>query len=134
MERWIEEGKPMVSYTSEELTAMQARGEDKTDWDKIGTMSEEQLQTLIAADPDDFDATDKDFARAYRPNLGENPPTEEEVAQRLAAMRSPKEERRVFVNVTLPPHLAQWLQEQPNRQDTLIEQALTAFFKIKTPA
>lgn len=74
MEAYYEDGKKFVSYTSEELQAMRERGEDKTDWARVGTISEEKLQALIAADPDDNDLTDEEAATAHRPNLGEKPP------------------------------------------------------------
>lgn len=33
----------IVSYTSEELNAMRARGEDKTDWDALAKMKDEDI-------------------------------------------------------------------------------------------
>lgn len=41
-----------VSYTAEELREMIARGEDQTDWARVDAMTEEELEALIANDPD----------------------------------------------------------------------------------
>lgn len=42
-----------VRYTAEEIDAMLARGESRTDWDAVKRMTEEELGASIAADPDD---------------------------------------------------------------------------------
>ncbi len=42
-----------VSYTREELAEMRARGESKTDWARLDTMTEEELEAAIASDPDE---------------------------------------------------------------------------------
>ena len=70
MQTWIEDGKKIVSYTREELQAMCARGDDRTDWKAVKAMTEEEIQTAIAADPDDFEATEEDFATAFRTGRG----------------------------------------------------------------
>ena len=44
----------IVSYTLEELKEMERRGESKTDWAKVDAITEEELEALIAADPDDI--------------------------------------------------------------------------------
>ena len=43
------------TYTSEELAAMRERGEDRTDWKKIDSITDEELERLIADDPDERD-------------------------------------------------------------------------------
>lgn len=86
MEVYYEEGRKFVSYTSEELKAMRARGEDQTNMEAIKAMTEEEIQAFIAADPDDFELTEEDFMYAYRPNLGEKPP-EVGRSKRMASMR-----------------------------------------------
>ena len=42
----------IVRYTAEELAAMRARGESRSDWAKVDAMTEEELEASIAADPD----------------------------------------------------------------------------------
>lgn len=45
----------IVRYTAEELAEMRRRGEGKTDWARLKGMSEEELEALVKADPDDVD-------------------------------------------------------------------------------
>lgn len=71
---YYENGEKCVSYTLEELTAMQARGETESNWKAAAAMTEEEIQAAIARNPDDFEASDEELARVYRPNLGEKPP------------------------------------------------------------
>lgn len=40
-------------YTLEEIRAMRERGEDQTDWAKVDTMTEEDIEAAIASDPDE---------------------------------------------------------------------------------
>ncbi len=48
-----------VRYTAEEVDAMLARGDSRTDWGAVQVMTEEELEASIAADPDDVhDAVD----------------------------------------------------------------------------
>lgn len=39
-------------YTAEQLLALQARGESKTDWARLDAMTEADLERAIAEDPD----------------------------------------------------------------------------------
>jgi uncharacterized protein (DUF4415 family) len=41
----------IVSYTDKELAAMEARGEDRTDWTAVRAKTEEQLAADMASDP-----------------------------------------------------------------------------------
>jgi uncharacterized protein (DUF4415 family) len=43
----------IVRYTDKALAAKRARGESRTDWQKVDGPSEAQLRASIAADPDD---------------------------------------------------------------------------------
>ena len=43
--------KNIVKYTDKELTAMRARGEDRTDWEAVRAKTEEQLAADMASDP-----------------------------------------------------------------------------------
>jgi uncharacterized protein (DUF4415 family) len=45
-----------VRYTAEQIDAMLARGESRTDWARVKGMTEEELEASIAADPDDVHA------------------------------------------------------------------------------
>ncbi len=46
----------IVRYTAEEIRAMLARGESRTDWAAVKAMSEEELESSITTDPDDVHA------------------------------------------------------------------------------
>lgn len=39
-------------YTLEEIRAKRDRGEDRTDWNRLGRMTEAELEAAIASDPD----------------------------------------------------------------------------------
>jgi hypothetical protein len=41
----------IVRYSAEELAAMEARGEDRTDWAAIASKTEEELAADMAGDP-----------------------------------------------------------------------------------
>ena len=57
-----------VSYSAEELAAMEARGEDKTDWARVEAMTEEELEAAIASDPDWRDIP-RDWYKDAKPGL-----------------------------------------------------------------
>lgn len=41
------------TYTDKELAAMRRHGKDRTDWKKVDTTSDEELEALIAADEEE---------------------------------------------------------------------------------
>ena len=45
-------GEDIRRYTAEELDAMLARGEDQTNWERLRSKTEEELEADIASDPD----------------------------------------------------------------------------------
>jgi uncharacterized protein (DUF4415 family) len=45
----------MVRYTLDEVKAKLARGEDRTDWDRLKLMTEEELEAAVKRDADDVD-------------------------------------------------------------------------------
>ena len=57
-------------YTSEELRAMRAQGETKTDWERLENMTEEELEAAIAGDPDWRDIDPNWFENAKLVYLG----------------------------------------------------------------
>jgi hypothetical protein len=42
-------------YTSEELAAMRRRGEDQTDWERVESVTDDEVERLVAEDPDERD-------------------------------------------------------------------------------
>lgn len=43
----------IVSYSADELQAMRARGESKSDWARAAAMTDAEIEAAIAADPDE---------------------------------------------------------------------------------
>ena len=43
----------IVSYTPGQLSEMRARGEDRTDWSRVKAMTDEEVESVIAHDPDE---------------------------------------------------------------------------------
>jgi uncharacterized protein (DUF4415 family) len=71
----VQRNGDIVRYTAEELDEMRRRGEDRTDWAKLDATTEEELETSIAADPDDVHAElDWDNAIMGLPPLGSQTP------------------------------------------------------------
>jgi uncharacterized protein (DUF4415 family) len=57
-----------VSYSVEELEAMEARDEDQTDWARVKAMTEEELEAATASDPDWADIP-RDWYKDAKPGL-----------------------------------------------------------------
>jgi uncharacterized protein (DUF4415 family) len=53
----------IVRHSAEEILAMIAAGEDRSDWTRVDAMTEEELERAIAEDPD-ADIIDPDWANA----------------------------------------------------------------------
>lgn len=54
----------IVRYTIEEIEAMIARGEDKTDWARVDAMTDEDIERAMRDDPDWQDFMDIDWSKA----------------------------------------------------------------------
>jgi uncharacterized protein (DUF4415 family) len=54
----------IVRYTIEEIEAMIARGEDKTDWARVDAMTDEEIERAMRDDPDWKDHMDIDWSKA----------------------------------------------------------------------
>jgi len=54
----------IVRYTIEEIEAMIARGEDKTDWARVDAMTDEDIERAMRDDPDWQDYMDIDWSKA----------------------------------------------------------------------
>ena len=57
--------RDIARYTAEEIDAMLARGESRTDWARVKGTTEEELEASIAADPDDVHAP-VDWTKAFK--------------------------------------------------------------------
>jgi uncharacterized protein (DUF4415 family) len=51
----VENENKIKQYSAEELQAMRRRGEDRTDWARVDAMTDEELERLVAEDPDEQD-------------------------------------------------------------------------------
>lgn len=51
----------IVSYTSEELAAMRARGESRTDWQRVKAATDTDIEAAVVADPDVEEITEEDW-------------------------------------------------------------------------
>ncbi|MDM7979897.1 MAG: BrnA antitoxin family protein [Rhizobium sp.] len=54
----------IVRYTIEEIEAMIARGEDKTDWARVDAMTDKDIERAMRDDPDWQDYMDIDWSKA----------------------------------------------------------------------
>jgi putative transcriptional regulator len=57
-------GGNIVRYTRQQLEEMVARGEDETDWAKVDSISDEELEEIVRNDPDDVYLTEAELADA----------------------------------------------------------------------
>jgi uncharacterized protein (DUF4415 family) len=55
----------IVRYSAEEIDAMLARGESKTDWARVMAKTEEELAADVASDPDWNDVPEDWVSRAH---------------------------------------------------------------------
>jgi uncharacterized protein (DUF4415 family) len=98
----------ITSYTAEEVEAMIARGQDRTDWARIDAMTEEELEAAIASDPDWRDVP-RDWYKDAKPWL-------------------PKGAKRQ-VTLRLDPDLLDWFKGQGRGWQTRINAALRAYMQ-----
>lgn len=76
-----------VRYSLGEIKEMIARGEDRTDWERLRTMTEKELEELIEADPDDVDYPEDwpEGIIAGLPDIPDLPEPKEKISLRLDA-------------------------------------------------
>lgn len=51
----------IVSYTSEEIAEKRSRGENLTDWQRVKSATDQEIDQAIAEDPDAEEITDEDW-------------------------------------------------------------------------
>ena len=54
----------IVSYTSEELAAQRAQGKSRTDWQRVKTATDADIEAAMKKDPDTEEITDQDWKNA----------------------------------------------------------------------
>ena len=99
----------IVSYTAEEVAAMRARGEDRTNYARED--SAEQIERQIATDPDL--AVPEDWAERIIPGL---------------PFPLPKENKRP-VHIRLDPEVVDWFKAQGRGWQTRINAVLRSFIE-----
>lgn len=103
-----------VSYTAEDIEAMLARGEDRTDWARVAATTEEQIEADIASDPDW-----KDLPRDWY-----------EHAQAGLPFPLPKENKRQ-VTLRLDPDILDHFKRQGRGWQSRINAVLRAFVQAQ---
>ena len=65
----------IVRMTSEELRSNIATGGDKTDWDRVRAITDDEADQMAMEDPDNFLKTDEDWSNVivHRPGLIHKP-------------------------------------------------------------
>lgn len=77
----------IARHTSEELKKMIAQGEDRTDWERLAVMTEEEIEANAQADTDNPPVSDEELATARvvrRVRGAQKAPRKEAVAIRLS--------------------------------------------------
>jgi uncharacterized protein (DUF4415 family) len=73
----------IVRYTADELAKMRARGESQTNWEKLDALTEDELEEVIASDPDSA-IPPKDWQDAIL-GIPETPQTKKQMNFRIEA-------------------------------------------------
>jgi uncharacterized protein (DUF4415 family) len=103
----------IVSYTAEELDAMQARGEDRTDWAAVDAKTEEQLAADTASDPA-WDGIPEDWYKHARAASG--------------PLVRPKENKRL-VSVRYDADVIDWFKGQGRGWQARMNAVLRSFME-----
>lgn len=103
----MEKRENIVRYSAEELAAMRARGESRTDWAKIEAMTEEEIREARASDPDSA-----------------MPPEDwDEIMIGIPDVFEPKQP----VNIRLDADVWRWFKEQGKGYQTRINAVLRSY-------
>jgi uncharacterized protein (DUF4415 family) len=97
-----------MRYTADELKAMIARGEDRTDWAKVNTMTEAELEASVAADPDDVQG-EPDWTQAV---MGLPP-------------------RKDHINIRVDHDVLAWFRARGKGYQTMMNNVLRAFVTMQ---
>jgi uncharacterized protein (DUF4415 family) len=100
--------RDIVRFTSDELEAKRRRGESRTDWAKVDSMSADELEASIAADPDDVHE-EADWSQAVE-GL---PP------------------RKEHINIRLDADVLDWFRKTGKGYQTRINNVLRAFVESR---
>ena len=97
-----------VRYTAKQIKARIARGEDRTNWNKIDAVSGTQLEASIRADVDDVRG-EPDWMEA------------------IVGIPAPKD----HINIRIDHDVLQWFRSNGKGYQTLMNNVLRAFFQTR---
>ena len=97
-----------VRYTAKQIKARIARGEDRTNWDKIDAVTGTQLEASIRADVDDVRG-------------------EPDWTQAIVGIPAPK----VHINIRIDHDVLQWFRSNGKGYQTLMNNVLRAFVQTR---
>ena len=79
----------IVRMTSEEIKAMRAAGGDMTSRERVGNLTEEEVERMAVEDPDNFLKTDEEWERVIVHRPGLRGPQKTPIKKPLAIRLSP---------------------------------------------
>jgi uncharacterized protein (DUF4415 family) len=97
-----------VRYTAKQIKAKIARGEDRTNWDKIDSVTGAQLEASICADVDDVRG-------------------EPDWTQAIVGIPAPKD----HINIRIDHDVLQWFRSNGKGYQTLMNNVLRAFVQTR---
>ena len=97
-----------VRYTAKQIKARIARGEDRTNWDKIDAVTGAQLEASICADVDDVRG-------------------EPDWTQAIVGIPAPKD----HINIRIDHDVLQWFRSNGKGYQTLMNNVLRAFVQTR---
>ena len=100
-----------VRYTAKQIKAKIARGEDRTDWDKIDAATGSKLEASIRADVDDVEG-------------------EPDWTQAIVGIPARKE----HINIRIDHDVLQWFRSNGKGYQTLMNNVLRAFVQARQTA
>jgi uncharacterized protein (DUF4415 family) len=97
-----------VRYTAKQIKARIARGEDRTNWDKINAVTGSKLEASIRADVDDVRG-------------------EPDWTQAIVGVPAPKD----HINIRIDHDVLQWFRSNGKGYQTLMNNVLRAFVQTR---
>lgn len=99
-------------YSADELRAIRARGESRSDWARVDALTEEELEAAIADDPDWKDVPADWYKDA------------------IPVMPGPKK----LLSLRLDPDVVEWFRAQGPRYQTRMNAVLRAYMQARQKA
>jgi uncharacterized protein (DUF4415 family) len=97
-----------VRYTAQQIKSKIAKGEDRTNWDKVDAVTGARLEESIRADPDDIRG-------------------EPDWTQPIAGIPAPKD----HINIRIDHDVLEWFRSNGKGYQTLMNNVLRAFVQTR---